>query len=149
MIYLLLALFVGALLPLQAAINATLRAPLGGPVQAALASVLVSFVTLSGFVIASRTPVPQNLGAVAPWAWTGGLLGAFYLDDDYFSHPEIGRRHDFWAGDLRATAGFAGARSVRIFGRAATRFERAARVGRGVFADRRGFNSPILTRHQN
>lgn len=94
MIYLLLALVAGAFLPLQAAVNATLRAPLGGAVQAAFASFLVGTLTLGITVVTSRSPSP-HLGNVAPWQWTGGVLGAFYLSMTIVLTPKLGAATTF------------------------------------------------------
>lgn len=95
MIYLFLALVAGAFLPLQAAVNATLRAPLGGAVQAAFASFLVGTLTLGIYVGVARSPLPQSLGSVAPWQWTGGMLGAFYLSMTIFLTPKLGAATTF------------------------------------------------------
>ncbi|MBV8970693.1 MAG: DMT family transporter [Sphingomonadaceae bacterium] len=75
--WLLLAVAAGAVLPVQAAVNARLGAALGGPLWGAFVSFLVGTVGL-GLVLALRRSWPV-VGSVPAWAWFGGLLGAFYV----------------------------------------------------------------------
>ena len=76
------ALAAGALLPMQAGINAQLKQHLGTPVQAVCISVVVSAIALWLYLLIARVPFP-TLGALAsvpPWALVGGgLCGAAYL----------------------------------------------------------------------
>ena len=79
--FLLLALAAGSLMPVQAGINTRLKDHLGDPVWAALVSFFVGTVALAVLGIAAR---PTFLGwarvAQVPWwAWTGGVLGAFFV----------------------------------------------------------------------
>ena len=71
----------GAVLPLQALINARLGGSMNGPVWAATVSFAVGTVGLLAFLLAQRTPVPTlaQAATVPAWAWVGGLLGAFYV----------------------------------------------------------------------
>ena len=75
------ALVAGALMPVQAGINARLREFLGDPVMASLVSFAVGTVTLLGFVLVARLPWPALAAAAgAPWwTWLGGALGAFFV----------------------------------------------------------------------
>lgn len=77
----LLAALAGALVPIQAGINAQLRSYAGSPWYATLTSVLVSTLAMCTFCLVTRTPFP-SLAAMAKmpwWGWTGGLVGAVFV----------------------------------------------------------------------
>lgn len=75
------ALVAGALMPVQAGVNARLREYLGDPLVASLASFCVGTAALLAFILATRTPWPSLAAASAApwWAWCGGALGAFFV----------------------------------------------------------------------
>lgn len=88
----LLVLLVGAVLPLQALVNARLGALSFGPLFASLASFAVGTLALLLAWLATR---PQGLDAGvlarAPWwAWTGGLLGAAFVVIATVMVPRLG-----------------------------------------------------------
>ena len=89
---LLLATLAGALLPLQAGVNAQLRLTIGDPVVAALISFLVGSAALALLALAFRMPIP--LGAAWAggvwWHWVGGLLGAVFVVMVILSAPRLG-----------------------------------------------------------
>jgi transporter family-2 protein len=89
---LLLAALAGALLPVQAGINAQLRLTLGNPLTATLVSFLIGSVALGLLVLGAR--IPLQLGPAldrAPWwHWTGGLLGAVYVALTILLAPRLG-----------------------------------------------------------
>lgn len=92
---LLLSLFAfaaGVVLPVQVGVNATLRGPLGNPVMAALTSFLVGSLGLAVFLVLTRASLPARtaLAMVPPWAWLGGLLGAFYVSTTIIVGPRLG-----------------------------------------------------------
>ena len=78
LIYLLLAVAAGSLVPIQAGINASLRLSLGHPVLAAVTNFLVGLTLLATFAAATRVPLPSSAQiAHAPWwCWIGGAMGA-------------------------------------------------------------------------
>lgn len=82
----------GAVLPLQALINARLGAGMNGPVWAATISFAVGTIGLLGYVLVQRVPLPTaaQAGAVPGWAWLGGLLGAFYVAAATTTVPKLG-----------------------------------------------------------
>src|SRR5262249_34828620 len=92
----LLAFVAGAILPIQRAVNAVLRADLGAP----LAVGAVSFgVATAGMVlvflltaISTKTPKPQKraLPSMPLWGWLGGFIGAYYIVTVFIAIPEIG-----------------------------------------------------------
>jgi transporter family-2 protein len=91
MIYILLALLAGTILPLQAAINAALRDQLGHPVLASLASFLIGTCCLGVYAVVARLPFSfSNLSGIEAWKWTGGVLGAVYLTLAVILTPRLG-----------------------------------------------------------
>jgi len=90
--FLLLALFVGCLLPIQTGANAELRNFLGSPLATALVSFGVGTVALLVAVIGLRIPVPlaNAWSHAAWWQWTGGLLGAIYIALVVVLAPRLG-----------------------------------------------------------
>lgn len=86
--WLLVAFVAGAVLPLQAAVNARLGTALGGPLWGAFVSFCVGTAAL-GLVLALRRSGPTP-PAVPAWAWFGGLLGAFYVAGVTAAVPRLG-----------------------------------------------------------
>jgi transporter family-2 protein len=90
--FLLLALAAGALLPVQAGLNAQLRSSLGSPMAAALVSFLVGTAGLATIAILMRTPLPlgRAWAATGLWQWSGGLIGAAYVLAAIVLAPRLG-----------------------------------------------------------
>lgn len=96
MIYILLALIAGSMLPLQASVNAALRGPQGHPVWAALISFTVGTLSLGLYVLAARLPWPSTPpGDVPLWQWTGGIVGALYISLVILLTPRLGTATSF------------------------------------------------------
>lgn len=89
---LLLAMLAGAPLPLQAGVNAQLRASIGDPAVAALISFLVGAAALALLALAARGPLPPPAawGESPWWHWVGGLLGAVYVVMVIVLAPRLG-----------------------------------------------------------
>jgi bacterial/archaeal transporter family-2 protein len=91
-LFLLLALLAGALLPTQAGVNLQLRVMLGHPLAATLVSFVVGTLALAAVVTGLRVPLP--LGAAWSrsewWHWLGGLLGAIYILATIVVAPRLG-----------------------------------------------------------
>jgi len=81
----------GAVLSVQAPINAALARGMGDTALAACVSFLVGFLVMA-VVCAMRGvwPVPGFSGQTPVWAWVGGALGAFYITALIFSVPLTG-----------------------------------------------------------
>ena len=94
--WLLLGLAAGAVLPVQGAINARLRAALHEPAAVALVSFLVAALTISVvlavLVTSRRTPVPRwaPLREMPRWGWLGGLCAVGYVTGTFLLIPAIG-----------------------------------------------------------
>lgn len=82
----------GALLTIQAGINAQLRTFLGPPVTAAFASFGVGLAALLLLALVTRTSVLSAavVGRVPWWAWLGGLFGATYVVSAVVLAPRLG-----------------------------------------------------------
>ncbi len=89
---LVLAVAAGAMLPLQAGINAELARWIDGPARAAFVSFLVGTIALLALSLVATRGV-ASLARVdgAPWwIWIGGLLGAFYVFGSIVAAPRLG-----------------------------------------------------------
>jgi len=94
--WILLGLAAGAVLPVQGAINARLRADLHEPLAVAAVSFAVATLTIGAVLLAlralHRSPAPK----VAPllrmpwWGWLGGACAAVYVTATFLLIPEIG-----------------------------------------------------------
>jgi len=88
--YLILAVFAGGMLPLQAATNARLADSLGGPVWAAALSGLVLTIVLTLVASTASRGGPRLDGLRAlPW-WIGGFCGAVLLSVSTALTPLLG-----------------------------------------------------------
>lgn len=76
-----LALLAGALLPVQAAVNAQLARTLQSVPLAALLSYLVGSATLLALLLSRLVPWPHwpALRAAPPWALLAGVFGTWYV----------------------------------------------------------------------
>jgi len=91
-IYYLLVLIAGVLMPTQAAINNRLSGEVNSPVLAAFISFAVGVVALFVYILMTGIPL-GNLSSAknAPMiAWTGGLCGAFFVTATVFVVPRLG-----------------------------------------------------------
>jgi transporter family-2 protein len=94
--WILLGLVAGAVLPVQGAVNARLKADLGSPIAVAVISFLVATlaitVVLLGLLAARRTPRPQvrPLRTLPWWGWLGGACAAAYVTATFLLIPTIG-----------------------------------------------------------
>jgi bacterial/archaeal transporter family-2 protein len=91
-LFLLLALAAGALLPVQAGLNAQLRSALGSPVAAALVSFLVGTAGLATIALLMRAPMAFGRAwtTTSLWQWSGGLIGASYVLAAIVLAPRLG-----------------------------------------------------------
>ncbi|MDX2265170.1 MAG: DMT family transporter [Hyphomicrobiales bacterium] len=80
-LYIALSAVAGALLPLQALINARIGGALNGAMMGALVNFVVGTVALSVVLILIRFPHPSatQIASAPWWAWLGGLMGAFFV----------------------------------------------------------------------
>jgi len=85
------AVLIGAVLPLQGLINARLGTHIGGPIVAAFVSFLVGTAMLGAYLLATRTPIMLQGSLKLPaWVWAGGVFGAIYVACFTLLVPRIG-----------------------------------------------------------
>jgi bacterial/archaeal transporter family-2 protein len=92
LLYILLALAAGAMIPTQAATNNKMAGVVDSPILSAFVSFLVGTAALFVYVLVSGAPI-GNLASVknAPAvAWAGGLLGAFFVTSAVVLVPRLG-----------------------------------------------------------
>lgn len=94
--WILLGLIAGAVLPVQGAVNARLRADLHAPLAVALVSFVVATLAIAALLLillATRsTPAPRArpLRTLPWWGWLGGACAAIYVTATFLLIPEIG-----------------------------------------------------------
>ena len=86
------AIAVGALVPLQAGVNATLAAHAGNALFAATVNFLLASALLVALALTMRVPFPfTRVFAEAPsYAWLGGLCGATLVFSTIVLAPRLG-----------------------------------------------------------
>ena len=91
-LYLLVCLVAGALMPLQAGVNAQLARWVGHPVTASLVSFAVGTLALFAYTAAARPQLPALASlASAPWrVWAGGLFGSVFVTAAAAFAPRLG-----------------------------------------------------------
>jgi transporter family-2 protein len=91
-IFIIMALLLGAILPLQATINTRLSKIVGGPVVSAFVSFSVGTIALLLYLLITRqihfNTIPFRQSSW--WMWIGGLLGAFFVAGIVVLLPRLG-----------------------------------------------------------
>ena len=87
-----IAVIVGAAVPLQSAVNASMGASQGHPLYGALTNTAVATITFALLIVAFRLPAPNVRVATAGpwWLWTGGFVGAAFVFGGLFVAPRVG-----------------------------------------------------------
>jgi len=86
-----IAFALGAVLPMQAAINARLAKTAGSPVMSAFISFAVGTLALMLFLIIAGQFQFRFISSQSPWwIWTGGLLGTFFVAGIVIVLPRLG-----------------------------------------------------------
>ncbi|HND89300.1 MAG TPA: saccharopine dehydrogenase C-terminal domain-containing protein, partial [Saprospiraceae bacterium] len=91
------AIFAGAILPVQAGLNARMGHIVGQPAVSALISFVVGIAGLLIYILVSRVPLNAfSLATQAPkFLWSAGLLGAFYVTAMVLLVPKLGMALSF------------------------------------------------------
>ncbi len=90
-IWIVLTLLAGAVLPIQAGLNSRLGKAVENPVNASLLSFLVGSLGLITYIVLTRQPMSWEGAKQAPaYIWLGGLLGAFYVTVIILAFPKLG-----------------------------------------------------------
>jgi bacterial/archaeal transporter family-2 protein len=91
LLFIAMALALGAILPMQAAINARLAKTSGSPVMAAFISFAVGTFALMLFLLIAGQFRFRFISSSSPWwIWTGGLLGTFFVAGIVILLPRLG-----------------------------------------------------------
>ncbi len=87
-----LALLCGAILPIQAGINAKMGDAVNDPIYGALISFVVGLIGLAIYAVVTKVDFAtiSNLRTADWTVWTGGLMGAFYVVATIILVPKIG-----------------------------------------------------------
>lgn len=90
--FIILALCVGAFLPLQVGVNSKLAESVDSPLVSALLSFCVGTIALLSYILITGAPLANAVNAknASPIAWIGGLLGAFYVAVSIVLLPKLG-----------------------------------------------------------
>lgn len=86
------ALLAGALLPIQAALNAKMGRAINSPVAGAFISFAVGSIALILYIFFTKQPFQLTTALKqSPWyAWFGGVLGTFYVAGSIILLPRLG-----------------------------------------------------------
>jgi transporter family-2 protein len=91
LLFIAMALALGAILPMQAAINSRLAKISGNPVMAAFISFAVGTFALLIYLILAGQFKTGFVSTQSPWwVWTGGLLGIFFVAGIVVLLPRLG-----------------------------------------------------------
>jgi transporter family-2 protein len=91
LIWIIVALLSGAVLPIQAGLNARMGVAAQNSVYAAAISFVVGTVGLIIYILVTRQTVSiDGLREVPIYFWLGGLLGAFYVTALVLVFPKLG-----------------------------------------------------------
>jgi transporter family-2 protein len=91
LLFILAALALGAILPMQAAINSRLAKTAGSSVMAAFISFAVGTIALMIFLMITGQFQFKFISSSSPWwLWTGGLMGTFFVAGIVMLLPRLG-----------------------------------------------------------
>ncbi|PLX72897.1 MAG: hypothetical protein C0615_11595 [Desulfuromonas sp.] len=92
LLYILLALLAGIVIPTQAGINSQLSVWTRSSVLASTVSFIVGSVVLVIYSLVMRIPLPPlaSAGSLSWWVWSGGAFGAFFVAATIFLAPKLG-----------------------------------------------------------
>lgn len=90
--FIILAILAGMMMPTQAAINSKLAGHVGSPVLSAFISFVVGTIALFLYILATGIPLGNLISAknASIIAWTGGILGAFFVAATITLVPRLG-----------------------------------------------------------
>ena len=90
---LLMAMLVGAIVPVQTAINTRLRQSVGSPIGATFVSFIIAVVVASIIAWGASGALVPNLSTAAAqpwWAWLGGFMGVMVIAGNIVLFPKLG-----------------------------------------------------------
>lgn len=92
LLFILLSLLAGAMIPFQSAMNAQLGKSLQSPYYSALTVFVVAFIGLAIYILAARysTPSGSQFAAAPKWSYLGGIFGGTYILLIVICAPKLG-----------------------------------------------------------
>lgn len=90
---LLMAMLVGAIVPVQTANNTRLRQSVGSPIGATFVSFIIAVVVASIIAWGASGALVPNLSTAAAqpwWAWLGGFMGVVFIAGNIVLFPKLG-----------------------------------------------------------
>lgn len=90
--FIILAIVAGMMMPTQAAINNKLALSVDSPVLSAFVSFVIGTLALFLYIVATGIPLGNLMNAknASAIAWTGGILGAFFVASTITLVPRLG-----------------------------------------------------------
>lgn len=88
-----LAMLVGAIVPVQTAINTRLRQSVGAPIAATFYSFIVAVVVATVISLAATHVLVPDLSVPASqpwWIWLGGFMGVMFIAGNIVLFPQLG-----------------------------------------------------------
>ncbi len=91
-VFIILALGAGMIIPFQSAMNAQLGKALQSPYYSALTVFIVAVAAMSIYILASRYSIPSSaqFAAAPKWSYLGGILGGAYILLIVICAPKLG-----------------------------------------------------------
>ena len=90
-LWILLALVAGTMLPIQGALNTRLGREGQSPFHASMISFIIGALSVALYVALTRQSVSwSGLKGAPAYAWLGGVLGAFYVTVIILAFPRLG-----------------------------------------------------------
>ncbi|MEI7582330.1 DMT family transporter [Runella sp.] len=91
-LYVMLAITDGVIIPFQSAMNSVLGKGLQNPYFSALTIFIVAVIGLSAYILLSRQTAPNmaHFAATPKWSYIGGLLGGTYVLLIVWLAPKLG-----------------------------------------------------------
>ena len=92
LIYILLALLAGCMIPFQSAMNAGLGKSLQSPYYSALTVFITAFIGIGIYILATRQLIPElaQFTNAPKWSYLGGILGGIYILMIVLLAPKLG-----------------------------------------------------------
>jgi bacterial/archaeal transporter family-2 protein len=109
LIWIALVALAGAMLPLQAGLNARIGTIIESPIHASLISFFVGSIGILAYIITTKQSAQlSEIRNIPPHAWASGLFGAFYVTVVILAFPRLGAALTFGlvvAGQLLLSVG--------------------------------------------
>lgn len=91
--FLILAMLVGAIVPVQTVVNTRLRQSVGSPIGASFVSFVVAVAVASALAFTSTGALIPDLSVPARepwWIWLGGFMGVLFIAGNIVLFPKLG-----------------------------------------------------------